>query len=192
MPQTEKQLQSRFWNTLHGFQLSNDNLIIGFIPNSFSSPKNLTKIRKDSGSNTATFDDFIGKKYIQVSIEEKHLISDIVWTINGMGVDIRLQTRGQPTYSAENRLRLNIENSEKLIINKYHKYLEMFRDSALDMLETSSGDWVLHHPELWKTQEGKAIAAKFPKDGTGGDEWKFWLWPSFQNEPVVPELDFPI
>lgn len=194
MPQTNKQLQSRYWNTLHGFQPSNDNLIIGFIPESFDTPENLAKIRSDTGSTTAKIDDFIGNTYIQVSIAEKHLIPDIVWTINGMGVNIRLQTRGQPIYSAANRLRLTIENSEKLILDNYNKYLQMSNGNesqALSMLDSATGGWQAHEPILWKTPEGKALASKFHTRETD-DDWKFWLWPSFQNEPAVPELDFPI
>ena len=190
--QTHKQLAARYHNSLHGFQpLSNGTeLCIGFIPEHFNTPENIQSLKEATGSETLESDDFIGRYYLSIAVSEKHLIPEVVWQVNGMGVGVKLQTKTQPYYPEHCRLRVSVENSEKILVETFQKY-GTNEYKALDMFDCCHGRWVVHEPELWKTAEGKALARRFRERETD-NSFKFWTWPSFQNEPSFPDLDYPI
>lgn len=211
--QTEKQLSTRHWNTLHGFQPLDDKgeIAIGLIFSPYTwfrdkeyrriNDNDISQVKRICGSETLELGDFIGRDYISIHKREKHLIPDIVYQINEVGFNVKLQTSLRPLYTAKDKIMVSVENSEKLAVKSFNSlvehYMDLYKENrqkatprALESFDSDTGGWTARCPYLWKTEDGKRLARMYDSYEPRDD---FFKWKSFgKNEPIFRELDYPI
>lgn len=73
-------LETRYYNTLHGFQYmsSEDEYVIAYLPEGLTIEDAMDYVRKHTGSDTLSNGDWIGRDYISIKSQERHLIPEIV------------------------------------------------------------------------------------------------------------------
>lgn len=68
----------RYGNTLHGFQVANDNVIIAFLPE-YTHLTHMTEyVQAQTGITSVYCDDWIGHNYIQCALKDRDHIPDII------------------------------------------------------------------------------------------------------------------